>query len=134
MKRDLKQYGPNCIGQVIRIIDEQSLIIDVGSPTVSIGDQVTVYEYGEPLIDLEGNVLCHYEYTKDILSITEVTGKYSVCKKNKTRTRSILGPAISPLLDNTVIEKIPLNVQKDEIEPLSILDRLIRKGDPVKLS
>lgn len=38
-----KNKGENYLGNVVRIIDEKSLIIDVGDDYLSIGDKVVIY-------------------------------------------------------------------------------------------
>lgn len=122
------------IGNVIRIIDNRTLIINVGKPFVSVGDKIKVYETIDALRDLDGTELAMFEYTKDELEVVEVEETYSICKKNKKRTitSAPVTLAISPLLDRE--EFIPLNVDPEDIEPLEIKNKNICIGDPVKLS
>lgn len=44
--KDTKNYGPDCLGQVIRIIDDTEIIINVGSFYLTVGDKVIVYTTG----------------------------------------------------------------------------------------
>ena len=37
---DKEKYGPNCIGQVIRIVDETELIINVSEYDITVGDNI----------------------------------------------------------------------------------------------
>ena len=53
------------IGNVIRIINNRSLIIDAGSDIVSVGDKIKVYEATDTLKNLDGTRLAVFEYTKD---------------------------------------------------------------------
>lgn len=138
MKDLTQKYGPNCIGVVLRILDQQTLIISCNATdlnyNLSVGDKISVYEYSEPLIDLDGNELCRFEYIKDSLEVMEVTNRYSVCKKNKQIEKTLPSFALSPLLKATTTEYVPLKVKEEDIEPVEISNRYIKKGDPVKLS
>lgn len=119
------------IGNVIRIIDDRTLIINAGSGAVSVGDKIKVYETADTLKNLDGTTLAVFEYTKDELEVIDVEETYSVCQKNKTKT--IPSPsqlAISPLFGRE--EQIPLNVNPDDIEPIQIKSENICIGDPVK--
>ena len=46
-----KNYGPACIGNVIRIIDDRTVIVNVGKDRLSVGDKIVIYEVGEPLLN-----------------------------------------------------------------------------------
>lgn len=121
------------IGNVIRIINNRSLIIDAGSDIVSVGDKIKVYEATDTLKNLDGTTLAVFEYTKDELEVVDVEESYSVCQKNKTKT--VPSPsqlAISPLLGRE--EQIPLNVDPNDIEPIQIHNGKICIGDPVKFA
>lgn len=69
------------IGNVIRIINNRSLIIDAGSDIVSVGDKIKVYEATDTLKNLDGTTLAVFEYTKDELEVVDVEESYSVCQK-----------------------------------------------------
>lgn len=129
---DLKhKYGKNCIGYVIRILDEYTIIINVGTGTVAVGDQISVYEPSEPLYDLDGTEICNFEYVKDTLKVTNVNANYSVCKKEDFVTRTV---SLAPILEQSYSERVPLHIDKSDIEEIPITDRKIRKGDPVKFA
>lgn len=130
MKGKKENYGPNCIGNVIRIISNKALIIDVGKDVLNIGDTVAIYVYGEPILDLSGNELCHYEFTKARLDVVDVNEKYSICKMPSI---SKTVRALSPLLETTLTTQPTFNVEQDNIEPLTPYTNFIQKGDPVKL-
>lgn len=119
------------IGNVIRIIDNRTIIVNVGRPVLDVGEEIKVYESLDTLRDLDGTELCAFEHTKATLKVTEVEDLYSICKYQKTQVeRTAL--AISPLLTMTSSQYVPLNVNEDEIEPLSPVDPIIHVGDPVK--
>ena len=119
------------IGEVIRIIDDRTLVINVGSDYLSIDDEVKVYQSLDTLFNPDGTELCVFEYTKAILKVTDVASCYSVCKYQKTKTApSVL--SLSPLLTSTQTVYVPLNVDKEDIQPLPDPDSVIHIGDPVK--
>lgn len=121
------------IGEVIRIIDDRTLIINVGSNSLSIDDEVKVYQSLDTLFNTDGTELCVFEYTKAVLKVTDVASCYSVCKYQKTKSASSV-LALSPLLTSAQAVYVPLNVNKEDIKPLPDPDPVIRIGDPVKKS
>ncbi len=130
MSKLTEQYGPHCIGNVIRIIDDRTVIVDAGKGRLSVGDSIAIYEYGEPIYDLSGRQICNYEFIKAQLDVVEVNDVYSVCK---TQTVSKTVRALSPLLETTITEHKRLNIDKDSAEPLQEYSHRIAKGDPIKL-
>ncbi|MDD3186398.1 MAG: hypothetical protein ACOX1S_05515 [Anaerostipes sp.] len=116
------------IGSVIRIIDNRTIIVNAGKDRLCIGDTIKVYEKTEPILDLDGTELCIYEYTKDILEVIDVDTKYSVCQKKEFKNTAAM--SISPLLSKK--EYIPLNVDKEDIQPFEIKNHNIVVGDPIK--
>lgn len=130
-----QKYGANCIGNVIRILDNRTLIVNVGKDVLSKGNTIAVYVPVEPIYDLDGTELAIYEYTKDLLTVTTVEASYSLCQKQQ---KEIIEPttisrlALSPLLEERS-KYIPLNVDDTEISPFSI-DVKIHVGDPIKFA
>mgnify|MGYP001061933407 CR=1 FL=1 len=120
------------IGAVIRIIDNRTLIINVGSASLSIDDEIKVYQSLDTLFNTDGTELCVYEYTKAILKVIDVSSCYSVCKYQKTTKIASSVLALSPLLSSSQTTYVPLNVNEDEIKPLPEPDPVIHVGDPVK--
>ena len=115
----------NKIGDVIRIIDNRTLIINVGEEELKVGDLVKVYEPIDILYNSDGSELCEFEYTKDILEVIEVDRRYSICQKQETRSTVFSEMAISPLLSLQKKEYVPLDVDENEIKPLKeIIDGL----------
>lgn len=125
------------LGHVIRIIDEYSVIVDVGKDTLSVDDSIQIYQLGEPITDLQGNELCKYVFVKDNLRVIDVQDCYSVCRKEKTITKKTTTSALfalSPLLETTYQEKEKLQVKKEDIHPLKHINSTIAIGDYIKLA
>lgn len=125
------------LGHVIRIIDEYSVIVDVGKDTLSVDDSIQIYQLGEPITDLQGNELCKYVFVKDKLRVIDTQDCYSVCRKEKTVTKKGSASALfalSPLLDTTYQEKEKLQVNKEDIQPLNHINSTIAIGDYIKLA
>lgn len=133
-KKEMKEkYGINFIGNVIRIIDNRTLLVNVGRDDLSVGQTIQVYEPGEKIIDLDGAILSNYNFIKDELEVIQVEDTYSVCQKQKIITKNI-SFALSPLLETKKTEYIPLNIDESEIQELKPKDPLVRIGDPIKLA
>lgn len=129
-------YGPNFIANIVRILDDRTVIVNVGSSKLSVGNNILVYSLVDTIYNLDGSKLASYEYIKDELEVIETSKNYSVCQKTKKRVvENHLGSAftISPLFDSRE-EFIPMDVDKEEISPLPQIDRKIHVGDPIKLA
>ena len=123
------------LGHVIRIIDEYTVIVDVGKSRLSVGDIIQIYSLGEPIIGLDGKELCKYVAVKDTLDVIDVQNEYSVCQKNKEVTRKInFNIPLSPLLEQTFSEREALSVNDDEIQHMSHIDNKIHIGDFIKFA
>lgn len=129
MNKSRFNYGRHCIGQVLRIIDNRTIIISTSKENIFVGDSIAVYEVCDELKDLDGNYLCKYEHIKDKLEVIDTNEHYSVCQK-KAETINRPNFILSPTLPKKIYE--PLNVSKSDIEPIHIKSDLIKKGDPVK--
>lgn len=126
---------PDQLGKVIRIIDDRTLIVNVGSSFLNVGDEIQVYELGDVLKDLDGKELSYFVFVKDKLDVIDVQTDYSVCKKNKAIVKKLSSAfALSPLLEQQITEYQPLSVNRDEIQPLTPCDPQIHVGDPIKLA
>ena len=110
------------IGNVIRIIDNRTLIINVGKRFLDVGDSIKVYEPLDTLYNLDGTKLCTFEHTKDTLEVIEVNDDYAICQKKVFHQVSPMGLALSPLLDGKKTVYEPLNVRDADIKPLSAKD------------
>lgn len=128
----MENTSSNTIGYVIRILDQHTLIINVGKSVLNVGDKIKIYEILDMLYDLDGKEICPFEHTKDILTVMDTDDKYSVCKK--TLTQKAPNPfKLSPLFEDRT-ELVPLNVSKDDIKPFSNSSSIIHVGDLVKLA
>lgn len=130
-----KHTDSSAIGHVIRIIDNYTVIVDVGKSKLSVGDTVQIYVPGEPIVDLNGNELCKFVHVKDTLDVIDVQNNYSLCKKNKEITHKInIGIPLSPMLEHVYTECEPLPVNADEINKISAVDKKIHVGDLIKFA
>lgn len=126
-------YGSYCIGNVVRIIDERTIIVNIGKGILETGAQVQVYESVDSIKNLDGNDLGVFIYVKDTLEVIQVEDNYSICKKMITRPTTF-NFALSPLLESVPEEYVPLNVDVKDIQPLTPKDPLVRVGDPIKFA
>lgn len=135
---DKEKFGSSCIGNVVRILDKYTVIINAGKNAgLQCDDEVQVYELEDEIKDLDGSVLATFEHIKAELKIIQVEKMYSVCKSNRTVTKTVpsISLALSPLLEEkTVTTNIPLNVSESDIVPLNVKEPFIKVGDPVKLA
>lgn len=127
----------DCIGKVIRIVDENTIIVNIGQSSLSRGENVQVYAEGEAIIDLSGDNLGSFIYIKDELEVIQVEKNYSVCKKQKKVTvKKAPVFALSPLLERTYEQTYtklePLNIDPSEIKPLASIDTSIHIGDNIR--
>lgn len=134
-KKEMKEkYGKDFIGNVIRIIDNRTVLVNVGHEYLSVGQTVQIYEPGEEIKDLDGRVLSNYSFIKDELEVVQVEDSYSVCQKQKTITKTYSPFALSPLLETKETTYIPLNLDETDIQELKPKDSKVRVGDPIKLT
>ncbi|MBD5456323.1 MAG: hypothetical protein HDR23_07605 [Lachnospiraceae bacterium] len=122
-----------CIGRVLRILDNRTIIVSTGNSVLTLGAQIQVYEIVDTVKDLEGNDLDILIHVKDTLEVIQVENNYSICQKMITRPITF-NFALSPLLEHTTEEYVPLNIDNEDIQPLILKDPLIRVGDPIKFA
>lgn len=123
----------NYVGNVIRIIDRYSLIINSSEYDVNIGDTIQIYESFDTIHDLDGKELGDLIHVKDELDVIQVEPNYAICKKNKTiKKTTSLGLTLSPLLEHTYTEKVSLCIDPEDIQPLPDFDKVIHIGDKVR--
>lgn len=127
--------GAGYLGKVIRIIDEKTLIIDVGDDYLSTGDKVIIYRTADELVDLCGNSLGAFEIIKAVLDIVETTPRYSVCKKI-VAGESPLSVAVKASFTTMKPSFAYLNIDKNDIQPLKEVpnSNVIKIGDYVRKS
>ena len=68
------------IGHIIKIIDEYSVIIDLGNNIVNKNDMVYIYEKNNAVKDLKGNIIGRYDICKGKLCVTEVYNNFQYVK------------------------------------------------------
>lgn len=129
--KELKEKnGKNCIGQVLQVIDNTTLIFSYNG-FLRVGDTIAIYEACAPIKDVDGTVIDNYEFIKDKLEVIDVSDKYCIAQKKEYTTKTTsLATAISPILEKR--EPIPLNVDPSIIKPITVKNKKIQIGDPVK--
>lgn len=129
----MSEQEKNYIGNVIRIIDKRTLLVDAGSAQLAVGDHIQIIEVGPEIKNLNGEYLCNYEFVKDSLEVIQTSDLYSVCKKmDYEPVKSPLAQlSLSPLLSSQ-IQYVPLHVEESDIDALEIQDPYIRVGDRIK--
>lgn len=125
-----EKNGKNCIGQVLQVINNTTLIFSYYD-FVGVGDTIAIYEVCDQIKDIDGTVIDNYEFIKDRLEIIDVSDKYCIAQKKEYATKTTsFATAISPILEKR--EPIPLNVDSSIIKPITIKNKKIQIGDPVK--
>ena len=123
-------------GHIIKIIDEYSVIIDLGNRTVKKNDIVYIYEKNNTIKDLKGNILGRYDICKGKLCVTEVYDNFSVCEavpsSSDKYTAIYNSLVLSPLLEATTKKK-KINIDPSVINKIKAEDNAIRIGDIVKI-
>lgn len=134
---------------IIRIIDKETIMINFGTNDnepffangidemeVKVGDKLQIIEPGPKIKDpITGESLGYYDSIKDILEITEMFPRFSICKKID-RVTITSGPlaAFGQLSKNEIKETVvPLNVNEEDIKPFQKdnNDKKIKVGDAV---
>lgn len=133
-KEMMKKYGNEFIGNVIRIIDHRTVLVNAGRNDLSVGQTVQIYEPCGEIKDLDGSVLSNYHFIKDELAVIQVEERYSVCQKQKSITKTYNPFVLSPLLETKKTEYIPLNIDEADIQEMKPKDPKVRIGDPIKLA
>lgn len=126
-----------CIGKVVMIPNEYTIVINVTNEILSVGDEVCIYEAGKEILDYDTkDVIGTFDFIKAQLKVVETYENYSVCKKFVTEKRGGLMSfgALSPLLEGeTVVSAEMLNVNPEQNEHLELNNPEICLGDLVKL-
>ena len=121
------------IGNVLRILDERTIIVSAGKSVLCQGAKIQVYEIIDTVKDLDGNDLDVLIHVKDTREVIQTENNYSICKKMATRPVTF-NFSLSPLLESPIEEYVPLNIDKKDIRPLTPRDPLVRVGDPIKIA
>ena len=131
--KDTKNYGPDCLGQVIRIIDNTEIIINVGSFYLTVGDKVIVYTTGDTIKDLDGTDLGVYEYDKATLYVITTTDNYSICKTDAIYQKASFGIP-QPITEQKMFTGYAhISIDEGQVEPINIKNKnTVQIGDPVK--
>lgn len=128
-----EMYGDAFKGRVVRILDNTSLIIDIGSDDIDVGDIVQVYTPLGTLEGIDGEILGSLEEIKAQLKVIRVEPSYAICKTQKKTGASRLSHAVTPMLDRVQIQET-FAVNEDECNPFPTQDLSVHVGDPVKFA
>ncbi|WP_251900984.1 hypothetical protein [Lactococcus lactis] len=118
--------------QVIKIIDEFTILINAGSSStnIKIDDQIVVYEKGPEIKDIDGTILGTYDFDKAELLITKVGDNFSVAK-NHTKNVPL---SVGKILGGGYSSNGPLPIDdEDQITNLEPKNLYISIGDLVKI-
>ncbi|WP_285938406.1 hypothetical protein [Faecalibaculum rodentium] len=118
------------LGKVIRILNPTTIVVETSETRLKTGDFVEVYTLGDELKSLDGKSLGRIPIIKDKLQIIQVENGYILCSKYKEQ-KTIF--ATSPLLEKKTVTKTDLNINADDIEPLTVSQKdTIVRGDRVR--
>lgn len=116
----------NALGQIVRIVDKETVIVNVGSSQLQEEDRIVVYEVSDKIYDLEGNLLGDYTYNKDILEVICTEEHFSFCQKIQYFEDLVL-----PLTTPADGVSVPLNINEQDIESFTYTP-YIKIGDFVR--
>lgn len=109
----------NVIGNVIRILDNKKLVISIGfNDGLQLNDKIIIYEIGEDIKGIDGNIIGTLDYIKATLTVTNIYDTIAVCQYPKT-TISTFEKSISSISKSFIAyeNQQTLNVNENEIEP-----------------
>lgn len=126
------------MNEVIKILNQFAILIDYGSKDGAVkGDKVRIFVKGKEVYNNKNELLGTLDIIKDELEITTVYDHFSICEKIK-RTSKITQrnpfeiPAFIKKTEETTVEKLPLNVKKEDYtNDIFQTNEPIKKGDLV---
>lgn len=119
--------------QVIKILDEFTVLINIGSSSgkINVDDTVVIYEEGPQIKDIDGTSLGNFEFEKATLLVTDVQQQFSIAK-HLTKTNPISSLNILTNSKSSSKGMLPLNSDAP-ITPLLPTSPEILIGDFVKI-
>lgn len=123
-------------GKVVRILSDKELVIDLGySDGVKLNDEIIIYEIGEEVKTLDGDIIGTLDHIKAKLVVTTVYENLSKCEYPKENITAFEKSALSISKSFVSYEtQKSLNVDKNEIEPyIKKHSDKIHIGDNVKI-
>ena len=123
------------IGYVIEIPNTHSIIVNVGlDDDIQIGNKLVVYEEGPEIIDTQTKEkLGRKDFVKDILEVTELYDRFSICQKITKKSINKLTYSMAALLsEKEYIEYEELNVNETQVKEWKIKNATIEIDDPIK--
>lgn len=131
------------MNEVIKILNQYAVLIDYGSKDGAVkGDKVRIFVKGNEIYNNKNEFLGTLDIIKDELEITTVYEHFSICEKIKRTSKTIQRnpfeiQGLSALIkksETTSIEKMPLNVKKEDFaNDIFQTDEPIKKGDLVMI-
>ncbi|WP_125772399.1 hypothetical protein [Companilactobacillus furfuricola] len=122
---------------VIRILDTQSIIINYGSSNGATNHQkFEIYERGQSIIDpMTNRNLGTLDYIKAQVEIVTVYHEFSICQYITTQTEEKQTNLLSAFntkktITTNIIHELPVN--KKELQPMEVKNKLVSVGDPVR--
>ena len=123
-------------GKVVRILSDKELVVNLGySDGVKLNDEIIIYEIGEEVKTLDGDIIGTLDHIKAKLVVTTVYENLSKCEYPKENITAFEKSALSISKSFISYEtQKSLNVDKNEIEPYKKNHSdVIRIGDNVKI-
>ncbi|MGP1513715.1 MAG: hypothetical protein ACTTI7_05370 [Gemella haemolysans] len=123
-------------GKVVRILSDKELVVNLGySDGVKLNDEIIIYEIGEEVKTLDGDIIGTLDHIKAKLVVTTVYENLSKCEYPKENITAFEKSALSISKSFVSYEtQKSLNVDKNEIEPYKKKHSdKIHIGDNVKI-
>lgn len=119
-------------GKVIKILNDKTIAIDVGSEELAVGEFINVLDKSVEITDpVTGKILGDYVFKKAKLRIKETHDFFSIAEAYKTEAvNNTLAIAMNPLLRSSK-RIVPLNVNKDDNDNINLESLEIRLGDEI---
>lgn len=120
------------LGKVIKIINDKTIAINVGSKELETGDYINILDKSVEIIDpYTEKSLGNYTFKKAKLQIKETHESFSIAEAYKVETvENALSIAMNPLLRSSK-RIVPLNTNKSENENITLENLEIRLGDEI---
>ncbi len=120
--------------RVIKIIDDKSIVINIGeNDGVISGDKFQIYAVGEHVIDPETNEdLGTLNTVKEVVSAIDVFPNMTICRHIETNYYNPLTNFVTPFATQKIDTEKSLNVETTQITGGLSSDLTIKIGDKVR--
>lgn len=122
----------NILGRVIKILNDKTIVVNVGNAELKVGDRINILDECIEIKDPDTKALLgSYSFKKAILVIRETYELFSIAEAYEFETISnSLALAMNPLLKSNK-QIIPLNVNKEDNENITLENKEIKIGDEI---